>query len=290
MRRSTTSVGTERPLLGLLLLAELILAVTLIGRSAAAPPSTPVATPASLTTLSAAPATLTLADGRTVHLVGLGGPRSAALLHRIAGQMAGAVDAVTAFWGSDWQHDVVVTATGSDAQFAGLAGGSTDIAAAATADHVDPARRTATGQRIVFAPGAAAMSDGALRIVLRHELFHYASRADTALDAPRWLTEGVADFVARPDANPPEPTQAGALAQLPTDADLDTPGATRALAYDRAWWFSRFVADRYGTATLRALYLRACGVGHAGVAAAVHDTLGAGLPEVLYRWQQWLTG
>ncbi|EUA23932.1 peptidase MA superfamily protein [Mycobacterium xenopi 4042] len=38
--------------------------------------------------------------------------------------------------------------------------------------------------------GAAAMSDAALRIVLRHELFHYAARADTALDAPRWLTEG----------------------------------------------------------------------------------------------------
>ena len=50
----------------------------------------------------------------------------------------------------------------------------------------------------MFAPGAAAMSDASLRIVLRHELFHYASRAETAADAPRWLTEGVADFVARP--------------------------------------------------------------------------------------------
>lgn len=34
------------------------------------------------------------------------------------------------------------------------------------------------------------MSATALRIVLTHELFHYAARVDTALDAPRWLTEG----------------------------------------------------------------------------------------------------
>ena len=43
---------------------------------------------------------------------------------------------------------------------------------------------------------------------------------------------------------------------LPTDADLDTPGPQRSLAYDRAWWFARFVADTYGTPKLRALYLR----------------------------------
>ena len=55
----------------------------------------------------------------------------------------------------------------------------------------------------MFAPGAAAMSDASLRIVLRHELFHFASRADTAADAPRWLTEGVADFVGRPPAPRP---------------------------------------------------------------------------------------
>ena len=55
-------------------------------------------------------------------------------------------------------------ATASDEQFRALAGGGSDIAAATT------------GRRIVFAPGAADMSDDALRIVLRHELFHYAAR------------------------------------------------------------------------------------------------------------------
>ncbi|MGH3525160.1 MAG: hypothetical protein ACRDU4_20600, partial [Mycobacterium sp.] len=61
-------------------------------------------------------------------------------------------------------------------------------------------------------------------------------------------------------------------------------------AYDRAFWFARFVAESYGTAKLRELYLAACGPGHTDPPAAVRQVLGVGLPGVLTRWQQWLTG
>jgi hypothetical protein len=263
----------------------LTLAGVFLGRvPAAPPPNPPAAAPPSLTTSTAASTTETLSDGRTVHLVGLGGQHTAPLLARIAAEMDNAARAVTAFWGQDWPREILIVAVGSDAQFGTLAGGGPDIAA------------TATAERITFAPGAAAMSDAALRIVVRHELFHYAARADTAADAPRWLTEGVADFVGRPPlpAEPaiPHPSRpppnAAELANLPTDADLD--GPERSLAYDRAWWFSRFVADQYGTPTLRALYLRACGHGHPDAATAVRETLGADLATVLTRWRQWLWG
>ena len=280
MRRSITSVGTKRPLLGLLLLAELILAVTLLGMFTRGGPPAATAAPAPLTTLTAslpASSTLSLPDGRTAQFIGLG-EHTAPLLTRIGSQIGDAAEAVTAFWGTDWRRDIVIVASGSDEQFAALAGGGADIAAATT------------GERIVFAPGAAAMSDSALRIVLRHELFHYATRAATASDAPRWLTEGVADFVARPPTARPAPQRAESLAALPTDADLAGPGAARSLAYDRAWWFSRFVADRYGTATLRALYLSACGAGHPDPQTAIHATLGADPDQVLAGWRQWLTG
>jgi len=219
-----------------------------------------------------------------------GGPAGAAVLERIRDNIADAVAAVEAFWGTDWSHRIEVTATGSDRQFAALAGGGpgdvaqwTDIAAVAVADRVDPARRLASGQRLVFAPGAAAMSTPALRIVLTHELFHYAARADTAVDAPRWLTEGVADFVARPARDAPVPA---GPAVLPSDADLDAPGPLRAQAYDRAWEFARYVAARSGADKLRELYLAACGPGHVDVATAVHRTLGSPLPEVLSQWRQ----
>jgi hypothetical protein len=275
MRRSTTSAATDRRRLAALLVTELICALLLVGRPQATPPPAPVvAAPASLTTPTTASTTETLKDGRTVHLVGLGGAHTGPLLARIAAEMNDAAQAVTAFWGPDWPRDVVIVAAGSDAEFGTLAGGGPDIAA------------TTTAERIMFAPGAATMSDASLRIVLRHELFHFASRASTAADAPRWLTEGVADFVGRP----PRPKDAAGLAELPTDADLSATGPAASVAYDRAWWFARFVADAYGTDTLRALYLRACGPGHPDAATAVRDALGADLPTVLVRWRHWMSG
>src|SRR5262245_59606004 len=157
MRLSTTSAATDRRRrrrsVGAILVAELICALLLVGRPQPAPAPV-VAAPAALTTPAAASTTETLTGGRTVHLVGLGGARTAPLLARIAGQMNDAAHAVTAFWGPDWRRDVVIVAAGSDAEFDTLAGGGSDIAA------------TTTAERIMFAPGAAAMSDESLRIGL----------------------------------------------------------------------------------------------------------------------------
>ena len=272
MRRSTTSAGTNRPLLGLVLLVELIIAVALLAHPAVT--AAPEAHPALSSTPPASPPstsrTLTLRDGRTATLIPLGGADSAGLTARIAAELDSATAAVTAFWGDD------VAARHRDRGDGHRRG---------IQRHGRRRLRHRRGhddrRRIVFAPGAAAMSDAALRIVLRHELFHYAARADTATDAPRWLTEGVADFVGRPPQAPPGPELAADLARVPTDADLDTAGATRSLAYDRAWWFSRFVADRYGTPTLRRLYVTACGPGHPDVATAVRDVLGTDLTELM---------
>jgi hypothetical protein len=235
---------------------------------------------------------LTVGD-RRVRLVGSDVPASDHLMSRIAANIGGAIDEVKAFWGADWSRDVSVVVAGSDEEFHAAAGGGpasqwADIAAVTVADRVDPVQRVAVGQRIVFAPGAVGMSETSLRIVLAHELFHYAARADTALEAPRWLTEGVADFVARPHTAVPVDALPVPLT-LPSDADLDTPGPERSLAYDRAWWFARFVADTYGTAKLRELYVATCGVKHTDVPTAVHDVL-ADVPAILLvRWLQWET-
>jgi hypothetical protein len=276
MHRSTTFAATERVLLGLALLIQLVVAVTLLTPtdSVSATPSEPTPVPVTSTQLSVGSRTVGLRDGRTVQLVDMGA--SPQLLTRIAAELDGAADAVTAFWGRNWPDRITVVAAGSDEQFRVLAGGAPDIAATTTAD------------RVMFAPGAAAMSPSALRIVVRHELFHFAARAATASDAPRWLAEGVADYVGRPA--PTAPVDGALLTRLPTDADLDTTGPVRSLAYDRAWWFSRYVADRYGVGSLRALYLAACGNGHLDVDAAVRQTLRSDLATVLAGWRGWATG
>ena len=237
-----------------------------------------------------APRRLDVGD-RTLVMTNLDGSQSQHLLARVAADMGQAIRAVEAFWGTDWPRDVNVVATGSQRQFEARAGGGpagqwADIAAIAVADRVDPARRIALGQRIVFAPGAAGMSESSLRIVLSHELFHYAARADTALDAPRWLTEGVADYVARPHT--PLPAIAPPTA-LPSDADLTGPGPQRSQGYDRAWLFALFIADTRGAPTLRALYQAACGDRHTDLPTAVHDVLGSDIAEIVADWQRWLS-
>lgn len=227
---------------------------------------------------------------RTVRMTNLGGSRQQALLARMVADVGPAIDAVDAFWGRDWPRDIDVVATGTRQQFEATAGGGSsaqwaDIAAIAVADQVNPARRTAQGQRIVLAPGAAGMSDYALQIVVTHELFHYAARADTAVDAPQWLTEGVADYVARPHSPVPE---IATPSTLPSDAALADPGPQRSQAYDRAWLFALFVADTRGAPTLRALYEAACGDHHIDVQSAVHEVLGADDAAILADWRRWL--
>ncbi len=235
-----------------------------------------------------------VAGDRTVRIQAPAGPAGDRLVSRVASDVGAAVTAVEAFWGFDWSRDIAIVVARTDEEFRAAAGGGppaqwADIAAVTVVDRVDVAHRLAVGQRIVLAPGAAGMSESGLRIVLAHELFHYAARVDTAADAPRWLTEGVADFVARP----PTPVPPGALPvplTLPSDADLDAPGPQRSLAYDRAWWFARFVADTYGPAKLRELYLATCGVRHSDVPTAVRDVLGTDTAGLLVRWHQWPTG
>ncbi|KKB98580.1 hypothetical protein AWC17_02290 [Mycobacterium nebraskense] len=242
--------------------------------------------------VGAATKSLVVGD-RTVRLVGLGDPAGDRLLSRVASDIGAAINAVEAFWGVGWSRDISVVAAHTDEEFRAAAGGGAaaqwaDIAAVTVVDRVDPAHRVAIGQRIVFAPGAAGMTEGALRIVLTHELFHYAARVNTAPDAPRWLTEGVADFVARPRT----PVPADALPvplTLPSDADLDAPGSQRSLAYDRAWWFARFVADSFGAGKLHDLYLASCGAGHTDVPAAAHAVLATDSSGLLVRWHEWLT-
>lgn len=240
---------------------------------------------------SGASTTSIVVADRTVRLLGLGGAGSERLMSRVAAGMGAAIASVEAFWGVDWTREISVVAAGTDEEFRAAAGGGPasqwdDIAAVTVADRIDPVRRVALGERIVFAPGAANMSATSLRIVLAHELFHYAARADTVADAPRWLAEGVADFVGRPPT--PVPADTWLPEALPSDGDLDAPGVRRSLAYDRVWWFARFVADTFGAPKLRDLYLASCGVRHADVAAAVQDVLGTSPAGLLTRWHQWL--
>lgn len=249
--------------------------------SAAPRPSPP---PAYTGPVSIAP---TLPDGRTLRFIGVpaapGGP-GAVVAIRVTADIGAAAGAVDAFWGPDWPREIVVEITDTGTEFAhrtGLAGA--DIAAAAVADHIDAATRTATGARIVLAPGVLQISEQDFRIVLTHELFHYATRAVTDTDAARWVQEGVADYVARPA---PAPGTAPVPDRLPADADFTaTDPAQLSAAYDRAWGFARYLAARGGPDRLREFYARAAGAGHPDAGVALTQVFGATGRELLAGWR-----
>jgi hypothetical protein len=91
-----------------------------------------------------------------------------------------------------------------------------------------------------------------------------------------------------PFARPPSAIPTGTGIELPSDAALDGSGVERSAAYDRAWWFARFVADTYGADGLRRLYVATCGPDHADLAVAAQQTLGTELPALKVRWASWL--
>lgn len=271
MPRSTTSAATDRARtrrrLGAVLGTELVCAALLLSGPLPGTPVGPAVAAPSPTTGTAAPTgaplrTVTTPQGRTAQLIDLGGG-AGALLDRVAAELPGAEAAVSGFWGPQWPRQIPIVVAGSPEQFAVLAGAGSDTAA------------TTTAERITFSPAAAAIDPADLRIVVRHELFHFAARADTAADAPVWLTEGVADYIGRPAPG----VAVGLPARLPTDAELATPGPQRSAAYDRAWAFATYVAQTYGADRLRALYVAACGPGHSDAATAVRDVLGIDLPR-----------
>lgn len=220
---------------------------------------------------------------------------------RIATEFRPAVDAVVAFWGADWPHHVPVEVAATPEEFAGALRGTgvaasfADVAAVAVATWVDPVRGVADGQRIVFAAGAYDMTDAALRLVLRHELFHFAARATTALDAPLWITEGVADYVARPASPTPSTLDISSTpstldissgAAPPADAEFLGPEPARSQAYDAAWSFTTFLADEFGSAALRQFYVRAAGADHLDARAAAREVFGRELSELVTQWRR----
>ncbi|MEO9327568.1 hypothetical protein [Gordonia aurantiaca] len=218
-------------------------------------------------------------------------------------QLPAAVDAVTGFWGPEWERRAVLVTTAEDSQFESLvtqARGITGTAAAASIfSRVDFAQRVATGQRVVFTPAATDLAEPMLAVVLRHELTHVAARARTAFDAPLWITEGVAEYVGRKgtyrrlaDAAPDlaDAVRADATpAGLPDDAAFAMDGEASRIAYQSAWSVAAYVADRYGPERLKKLYL---GVAASGEPerqnAAIRSALGVDRDRLVADWRRWL--
>lgn len=216
--------------------------------------------------------------------------------------LADAEAAVSRFWQRQWQRYAVVVATAEEEHFAALVGAQdhdgAQVGAAAATTYVDLGTEQSgpVGQRIILAPAAANLDEAALAVVLRHEVFHVASRASTAPTAPMWLTEGVAEYIGRKgtyrridDAAPDLAAavrQFGAPEAFPSPAEFADEGSR--LAYQAAWSVAAFIAERFDEARLRALYVAAAGA-HADMQdVAIMAALDMTAVDLVTEWRRWL--
>lgn len=214
-----------------------------------------------------------------------------------------AVTEVTKFWGDDWARKAAIIATATDEQFAGLTrtepGGTSAAAAATVFALVDKQNGQVVGQRIVLTPAARSLPAASLAVVLRHELVHVAARLVTAENVPLWLTEGVPEYVGRKgtyrefvDAAPElaAAVTAGEVPKaLPSDGSFSVDSDDARLAYQTAWSFATFVADEFGEAKLKDMYVNvAKGGDTATTDSAIKDALGVDKAAVVADWQTWL--
>ena len=242
---------------------------------------------------------------RGTHTLVLGPPSAGSALLKLAGIVDAAVPAVTAVWGGGWSQRVAVIVPSSTAEFDALTGtGSTvsDLSAVAVTDGIDTVSQQPYGQRLVLAPAALAhLSTVGEGIVLRHEITHLATAADTSATTPRWLVEGFADYVANLTSGQRVGTAASELrtavragsvpAALPGEADFARTGVALARAYEQSWLACRLIAARAGQDGLVRFY-RSVGTSDApadrAVATAVRDVLHESVSAFTAQWRHYL--
>ncbi|MFD7659441.1 hypothetical protein ACFV4N_36150 [Actinosynnema sp. NPDC059797] len=226
-------------------------------------------------------------------------PGGEALARRALAELDGAVRAVTEVWGPAWARQVAVLVPSGAEEMGALVGpgfATGAIAGVAVADRVDPATRTARGQRVVLNPDSAgALSPIALRVLLRHEITHVAVRGETADGAPMWLLEGFADYVGyRGSGVPPEraaPLLAAAVREAPPTglpSDEDFRGPDLELAYQQAWSLNAYLASVLGEPGLVELYRRLARVPASEVDEALPGLTGRGVAELVSGWREYL--
>jgi hypothetical protein len=226
-------------------------------------------------------------------------------LHAIAGLVDSAVPAVSAVWGSGWARDVAVIVPGSKHEFDVDTGQSasvtSDVAAVVVADGRDARSGHVFGQRLVVNPAEfARLSALGRRITIRHEITHIASADASGSATPRWLVEGLAEYVGNLGSGQPVPVAASELraqvrrgvlpTALPGDAAFDT-GGSSASAYEQAWLACRLIATRAGARGLVRFYRSVGGspsVPGTAVAAALRSVLHETTTAFTGQWRAYL--
>ena len=201
----------------------------------------------------------------TVLTVGSGAVTSSScdgeLASRVSELLDSSVDDVADILDISWVRRVDVVVPASDGELVSLVG-------PAFADMAGVAIRDGSGQRVVINRArAAALSDLELRVLLRHEITHVATRDLTSDSAPLWLVEGFADWVAFHGLGLPLRRAAPLLTPDVSALPVDFSGAGRDLAYQQAYSIMVYLESGLGERGVVDFFLRHASLSevHSGV-------------------------
>jgi hypothetical protein len=227
------------------------------------------------------------------------------MAQRIAAELDSSVRAVSDVWGSAWSQQVAVLLPDTADEMRALVGPNfpvDTVVAVSVADRVDTEKNSAEGQRVVMSPITSdVLGVAPLRIVLRHEMTHIATRGSTVDGSSMWLLEGFADYVGyresgvplsqgAPDLNA-QMTAKGPPDRLPTDEEFRSRDRTLDLAYQQSLSIARFVADKFSEAKLIELYrvlAKAGRISGKEIDKLLTSVVGLNQEQFVAGWQEYL--
>jgi hypothetical protein len=157
-----------------------------------------------------------------------------------------------------------------------------------------------TGSRIVWNQTTLPITDPTFDRVIVHEATHAATHALVTEEAPRWVVEGYAEWVAYKDRPETRRTDAdferalsdpGFPSRLPGDGRFFLGPQT--LNYTISWQANRYIAERYGEGALNELFVRLARVSDKAQTGAQQkqafaEVLGVSEAELLADFRSWL--
>ncbi|MFD9702263.1 hypothetical protein [Lentzea sp. NPDC059081] len=220
-----------RTLLAITVAMTFLLGLTVATRPGEVRPTEPVRCEPTVLTTSSGTVTSSSCDGELAS-------RASSVLDESVGGVADILDI-----GSTqvaWLKRVDVVVPSSEPELVGLVG-------PAFADMAGIAIRDGAGQWVVLnRTRATALTDLELRVLLRHEITHVATRDLTSDAAPLWLVEGFADWVAFHGLGLSLRQAAPALTSNVTALPTDFGGPGRDLAYQQAYSIMVYLESTLG--------------------------------------------
>ena len=200
----------------------------------------------------------------------IGHPEDASKIEGIQREVESAVEHVSKYVGTAWGERTVVVLPADDDELQRILESPQvpfEFAAVADSEYTtldeDATAGQFAGTRVVINPANFNPSSSFNRLLIRHELTHVALAERTGPLTPRWLSEGMAEWVSHSGSDLPTTTLAGPLPflvekegvpdYLPLDSDFGYIGEA-GVGYASGWLLCRYVAQRWGDRKLLELF------------------------------------